>query len=68
MNGLRFGVLSYLNCLPATLGLERRQVEADDWRLTLGHPAGLNQAMRQGRLDVSLVSAAEFWAWLGPAR
>lgn len=57
---MRFGVLNYLNCLPATLGLELGQAGGEHWTLTKGNPAELNRAMRSGDLDVSLVSAAEF--------
>jgi chorismate dehydratase len=57
---LRFGVLSYVNCLPATLALESGRV--GDPRLVLSHgsPAELNAMMAAGELDVSLVSTAEF--------
>ena len=57
---LRFGVLTYLNCLPATLALEQGKVGGEEWRLSRGTPADLNGMMRRGELDVSLVSAAEF--------
>lgn len=60
MSGLRFGVLNYLNCLPATLGLELGEVGGESWTLSKGNPAELNKAMRMGALDVSLVSAAEY--------
>jgi chorismate dehydratase len=60
MTQLRFGVLAYLNCLPATLGLEKGAVGGHDWTLRRGTPAELNRAMRDGELDVSLVSTAEF--------
>ena len=60
MSSLRFGVLTYLNCLPATLGLERGAVGGEGWSLTRGTPAELNQLMRDGHLDVSLVSAVEY--------
>ena len=57
---LRFGVLNYVNCLPATLALETGRV--GDPRLVLSHgsPAELNSMMAAGDLDVSLVSTAEF--------
>ncbi len=57
---LRFGVLSYVNCLPATLALELGRVAADQLSLRRGTPAQLNQAVRTGELDVSVVSAAEY--------
>lgn len=60
VKSLRFGVLNYLNCLPATLGLELGEVGGEDWTLSKGNPAKLNRAMRSGDLDVSLVSAAEY--------
>ncbi|MFA5505354.1 MAG: menaquinone biosynthesis protein [Vulcanimicrobiota bacterium] len=60
MNPLRFGVLSYVNCLPATLALERGEVGQDQLILRKGTPAQLNQAIRTGELDVSVVSAAEY--------
>lgn len=62
MRPLRFGVLTYLNCLPATLGLEQGKVGSEKWCLSRGNPADLNRMMRQGELDVSLVSAAEYLA------
>lgn len=57
---LRFGVLSYANCLPVTMALETGRV--GDPRLVLSHgsPAQLNAMMAAGELDVSLVSTAEF--------
>lgn len=57
---LRFGVLSYVNCLPATLALELGEVAADQLSLRRGTPAQLNEAVRTGELDVSVVSAAEY--------
>lgn len=60
MSQHRFGLLSYLNCLPATLGLEQGQIQAEGWEFSRGTPAQLNELMRSGGLDVSLVSAAEY--------
>lgn len=57
---LRFGVLSYVNCLPATLALETGTVGDPRLRLSHGSPAELNSRMAAGELDVSLVSTAEF--------
>ena len=57
---LRFGVLSYVNCLPATLALELGEVAAKQLSLRRGTPAQLNEAVRTGELDVSVVSAAEY--------
>ena len=57
---LRFGVLSYVNCLPATLALETSRVGDHRLRLSYGAPATLNAMMAAGELDVSLVSTAEF--------
>lgn len=57
---LRFGVLSYVNCLPATLALETGRVGDPRLRLSSGSPAELNARMAAGELDVSLVSTAEF--------
>ncbi|MCA9779247.1 MAG: menaquinone biosynthesis protein [Candidatus Eremiobacteraeota bacterium] len=57
---LRFGVLSYVNCLPATLALELGEVGTDQLSLRRGTPAQLNEAVRTGELDVSVVSAAEY--------
>lgn len=57
---LRFGVLSYVNCLPATLALETGRVGDPRLRISHGSPAELNTMMSVGDLDVSLVSTAEF--------
>lgn len=57
---LRFGVLSYVNCLPATLALESGRVGDPRLRTRHGSPAQLNALMAAGDLDVSLVSTAEF--------
>jgi chorismate dehydratase len=57
---LRFGVLNYVNCLPATLALETGRVGDPRLVLSLGSPAELNAMMAAGDLDVSLVSTAEF--------
>ncbi len=57
---LRFGILSYVNCLPATLALETGRVGDPRLETTLGSPAELNAMMAAGELDVSLVSTAEF--------
>ena len=60
MSRLRFGVLSYINCLPATLALELKEVGTDDLNVWKGTPAELNHAIRTGELDVSVVSTAEY--------
>jgi chorismate dehydratase len=60
MSRLRFGVLSYINCLPATLALEQGEVGAGELDLWKGTPAELNRAIRNGDLDVSVISAAEY--------
>lgn len=61
MNGpLRFGVLSYVNCLPMTLALEQGEVTDACLSLRRGAPADLNRMMAGGELDVSMVSTAEF--------
>lgn len=57
---LRFGILSYVNCLPATFALEQGYVGGGKLALTKGSPAELNRLMASGELDVSLVSTAEF--------
>ncbi len=60
MSHLRFGVLRYINCLPATMAIERGEVDLCGWEVQKGIPAELNARMRAGSLDVSLVSAAEY--------
>ena len=57
---LRFGILSYVNCLPATLALETGRVGDPRLEISHGSPADLNAMMAAGDLDVSLVSTAEF--------
>lgn len=59
---VRFGVLSYLNCLPATLALEEGRIGKGRLSVERGTPAELNAKMRTGELDVSVVSAAEYLA------
>lgn len=60
MSNLKFGVLRYINCLPATLAIEKGEVDLSGWETQTGIPAELNAQMRAGHLDVSLVSAAEY--------
>ena len=55
---MRLGVLSYINAMPVTYGLECRAVPMDG-EVLRGEPSWLNQEARQGRLDVTAVSAAE---------
>ena len=57
---LRFGILSYVNCLPATLALESGRVGDPRLEVSIGSPAELNAMMAAGELDVSVVSTAEF--------
>lgn len=57
---LRFGILSYVNCLPATLALELGHVADPRLQKSFGSPSQLNAMMSKGELDVSLVSTAEF--------
>ncbi len=57
---LRFGILSYVNCLPATLALETGRVGDPSLEISHGSPAELNAMMASGDLDVSLVSTAEY--------
>ena len=52
---LRFGVLTYVNCLPATLAIEQELVGREELSLQFGTPSELNALMRKGDLDVSLV-------------
>lgn len=57
---LRLGILSYVNCLPMTLALERRYLGGEVIELVQGSPADLNRAMADGELDMSVVSTVEF--------
>lgn len=60
MSKLSFGVLTYLNCLPVTLALEEGRVGSDDLTVERGVPEELNRKMSGGKLDVSVVSTAEY--------
>ncbi|MCX5921090.1 MAG: menaquinone biosynthesis protein [Candidatus Melainabacteria bacterium] len=57
---LRIGKISYLNTLPMVFNLPLEATLGVPVQWFEGPPADLNQAMKQGQLDVSLVSAVEF--------
>jgi chorismate dehydratase len=52
---LRLGKIRYTNCIPFYHGLEAANVE-----LCEDVPAGLNEAMREGRIDIAPVSSLEY--------
>jgi chorismate dehydratase len=55
---MRLGVLSYVNTLPVTLGLELGEVP-HPFVLVRGEPTWLNREARLGRLEVTAVSSVE---------
>lgn len=55
---MRLGILSYINSLPLTYGLELGEIPFAG-QVVQGEPSLLNREARAGRLDVSAVSAAE---------
>ncbi len=55
---LRLGRVRYINCEPVYYGLERGIVPAD-CTIQDGTPAELNEQLRSGRLDVSVISVME---------
>ncbi len=55
---LRLGRVRYINCEPVYYALEHGQVSAD-CEITDGTPAELNERLRAGDLDVSVVSVME---------
>jgi len=55
---LRLGRVRYINCEPVYYALEHGHVRAD-CDITDGTPAELNERLRAGELDVSVVSVME---------
>ena len=55
----RVGRIPYVNCYPVYGGIDRGVVPLDA-ELVSGVPTALNRAMRDGALDVSVVSAVEY--------
>jgi chorismate dehydratase len=55
---LRLGRVRYINCEPVYYGLEQGRIAAD-CEIQDGTPAELNRRLREGGLDVSVVSAME---------
>ena len=56
---LRVGRVRYINCEPVYYGLERGLVECP-FALVDGTPTELNERLRLGTLDVSVISALEY--------
>lgn len=52
----RFGQISFANCLPITLPIERRHVDLQS-QISFEHPAQLNAMFEAGQLDVSAMSS-----------
>ncbi|MDP1836704.1 MAG: menaquinone biosynthesis protein [Chlamydiales bacterium] len=58
---LSVGVINYINFLPIFAALKQGIIDAQvDWLPAV--PSALNQALREGKLDVSPISAAEYLA------
>lgn len=58
MTDVRLGAISFINTLPVYLDFQQEKPEAERLPLVYGPPSWLNQAMLEGRLDVSPVSSA----------
>jgi chorismate dehydratase len=56
---MRVGRIPYVNCYPV-YGAIDRHIVALDGEIVSGVPTALNQAMAEGTLDVSVVSAVEY--------
>ena len=56
---MRVGRIPYINCYPVYGGIDRGVVHLDG-ELVDGIPSVLNQAMADGALDVSVISAVEY--------
>ncbi len=55
---LRIGLVSYLNTTPLIYGLKKEAPPS--WIFVEDHPSRLNLALRQGELDLALVSSFEY--------
>lgn len=55
----RVGRVKYINCEPIYYGIEQRAIPAA-CRIVDGTPAELNLMLREGRLDISVISAIEY--------
>ena len=53
---LRIGLVSYLNTAPLIFGLRKEK----GWVFEEDHPTHLNRALREGALDLALVSSLEY--------
>ncbi len=62
MNPLRIGVISFVNTLPLTRGLEQGE---GDYELVHASPAALADRLRYGELDAALIPAVEFFRGVG---
>lgn len=56
MNKPQVGHINFLNCLPLSYSLEKQHTD-DMFDVTRGVPSELNEKLRQGKLDISPVSA-----------
>ncbi len=55
---LKVGLVSYLNTAPLLWGL--REETSSDWLFIEDHPTALNRGLREGNLDLALVSSLEY--------
>jgi chorismate dehydratase len=65
MSTLRIGVISFVNTLPLTRGLERDH--SPDVELVYASPSALADRLRYGELDAALIPAVEFFRGVGAA-
>ena len=63
MHTLRIGVISFVNTLPLTRGLERDH--SSDVELVYASPSALADRLRYGELDAALIPAVEFFRGVG---
>ncbi len=63
MHRLRIGVISFVNTLPLTRGLERDH--SPDVELVYASPSALADRLRYGELDAALIPAVEFFRGVG---
>lgn len=57
---LNVGAVSYINALPMFLAFRVRAIEARDFTVHYGVPSKLNNGLRRGGLDASLISTYEY--------
>jgi len=54
---LNLGEFPFLNCVPIYYALKRHIIKGPKLRFTIGPPSKLNQLLKEGKTDVSLISS-----------